>query len=373
MKCEEAAEFVSALCDGETIPWDVAEHIGGCVVCRASLSAYSAMGVELKRLASLEIPVILKTGSWEKEQRIRMSWWKRGRTTMNIPRFAFASMLALILLLSSSLVLVRARTSMGGPLLVLSYRILPEGTPVRCLITTDGNSRTNHCSGSNWGTWGLLALNIRFLNKDGDRTELGVRTRYESQAPQPKQWDTDDLKDVPERTVWIEPGKKPRISVSGLGEIELTGEYQDSVLAPHSGPAETLDPRQHAFRIVSPVLIRGKELVFNFAGLAIDSVDQDAALMIYYPGEGRYLISTVPFEGAVEGSVEFGQIRFSLDGQEYVLLTGMPPTRVEHVWVTHERQFKLSEHVKGMSDDQTMFVVRKLQNLLQQRIPMLEP
>jgi len=62
--------------------------------------------------------------------------------------------------------------------------------------------------------------------------------------------------------------------------------------------------------------------------------------MIYYPGEGRYLISTAPFEGAVEGRVAPGQIKFTLDGQDYLLLTAMPTTRSEHVWVTHDPQYQ---------------------------------
>ncbi|HEY2352481.1 MAG TPA: hypothetical protein VGH83_08205 [Candidatus Acidoferrum sp.] len=369
MNCEEVAEFVSALCDGATIPREVAGHIGGCQACRARLNAYADMGVELKRIASLEPPATMKARSWEKEQRIRMKWWQGGRATMKIPRFAFASMLALILLLSSSLVLVRARTNVGGPVLVLSYRILPDGNTVRCVITTDGNSSTNHCSDSNSGTWGLLTLNIRFVSKDGGRTQLGVRTRYESQILQPKQGNTDDLKDVPEKIVSIGPGEKQQIFVSGLGEIELTGEYLDHMPALRYGPDESLDPRKSEFRIISPVLVRGKEIVLNLVGSSsIDSGDQDATLMIYNPGEGRYLISTIPFEGAVEGSVQLGQIKFNLEGHDYLLLTAMPTTRSEHVWVAHDPQYNLSEHMQGAPDDQPMFMVRSLNRLLQQRI-----
>jgi hypothetical protein len=371
MKCEQAAEFVSALCDGETIPPEVAEHIGACETCSARMNAYAAMGAELRRVASLEQPVTLTPGSWSREQRRRLelSWWREGRMTMKIPRFAFVSMLALILFLSSSLLLVRARTGAGGPVLVLTYRILPNGSAVRCVITTDVNSGTNHCSDTNSGSWGVLTSNFRFVSKEGDRTQVGVRTKYESQFHQPESGNTDDLKDVPEQTVWIEPGEKQRISVSGLGEIELMGEYSDHMPTLRYGPDETLDPRKNEFRIVSPVLVRGKEVLFNFAGSdSTDSGDADAALMIYFPGEGRYLVSTVPFEGAAQGSVAPGQIKFNLEGQDYLLLTATPTTRSEHVWVTHDPQYKLSEHMQGASDGKPMFMVRSLSKLLQQRI-----
>jgi len=104
--------------------------------------------------------------------------------TMNIPRFAFVSMLALILFLSTNLLMVRARTGAGGPVLVLTYRILPNGSAVRCVITTDVNSGTNHCSDTNSGSWGVLISNFRFVSKEGNRTQLGVRTKYESQFHQ---------------------------------------------------------------------------------------------------------------------------------------------------------------------------------------------
>src|SRR6266446_2646020 len=198
MKCDTTAELISALCDGERIPREAAEHIGECVACRARLNAYSTMGAELRRVASLEERREVKAGSWEEEQRVRLNWWQKGRTTMRIPRFAFALMLGMILMLSGGLVLVRARTGTGGPVLVLTYKIPPDGRTARCTITTDGNPRTNHCNYSTGGPSGLLGVNIRFVSKDGERTELGVKTKYETQARSLGMSDTDSLKDVPE-------------------------------------------------------------------------------------------------------------------------------------------------------------------------------
>ena len=370
MKCEDAAEFVSALCDGETIPREAAEHIGRCGACGARLTAYSAIGAELRRVASLEEQTELQAGSWREVLRAQLTWWQKARTSMRIPRFAFASMLGMIVLLSGSLVLVRARAGAGGPVLMLTYKIPPDGRIARCNITTDENPGTNHCLnyGSS-GPRGLLVVNVRFVRKEGVRTELGVKTRYKAQAEDPGIGYRDDLSDVPEEMVWIEPGNEEKISVPGLGEIELRGEYLDHIPALLFRPEEALDPQKNEFRIVSPVLIRGKEVVFNFVGSSsIDSGDQEATLMIYYPGAGRYLISTVPFEGAIQGTVQLGQIKFSLEGQDYLLLTAMPTTRLEHVWVSHDAQYKLSEHMQGASDGQAMFMVRSLSRLLQQQI-----
>jgi hypothetical protein len=75
MKCAEATEFVSALCDGETIPRPAAEHIGECEVCRARLKDYAEIGAELRRVASLEPMEEARVRSWEKSERAGSSWW----------------------------------------------------------------------------------------------------------------------------------------------------------------------------------------------------------------------------------------------------------------------------------------------------------
>jgi hypothetical protein len=173
MKCEDAAEFVSALFDGERIPREAAEHIGECEACGARLNAYSTLGTELRRVASLQEPTEVKAGSWEKLRRAQQSWWQKGRTTMRIPRFAFASMLGMILLLSGSLGLVRARTAAGGPALVLTYKVPPDGRVGRCTMVTGGSRRIDRCNESMGGPWGFLTMKIRYVEKEGERIALG--------------------------------------------------------------------------------------------------------------------------------------------------------------------------------------------------------
>src|SRR5207249_10807207 len=166
---------------------------------------------------------------------------------------------------------------------------------------TNGNPRANVC-GHGGGTSAFFGANIRFVTKEGERSQLGIKARYENHPP-PNGTDLQRaLEDVPEEMIWIEPGSKQEISVPGLGNVEITGEYLDHLPTIGSRPEETLDPQSNEVRIASPVLVRGKEVVFNFAGLSAigDSrVMKDPAVMIYFPREGRYIISTVPFEGAV--------------------------------------------------------------------------
>jgi len=43
MRCDEAAEFVSALCDDEVVPRAAAEHMRTCAFCQARLQEYMEM------------------------------------------------------------------------------------------------------------------------------------------------------------------------------------------------------------------------------------------------------------------------------------------------------------------------------------------
>jgi len=125
------------------------------------------------------------------------------------------------------------------------------------------------------------------------------------------------------------------------------GDFIDHKPPSFFSPEDTVDPKANEFRIVSPVLIRGKEVIFNFAGASSGGT----GVSIYWPGEGRFLFSSVPFKDAVEGSVVESQIKFSVEGQEYVLFTAVPITRATRVWIKHEPSYKPSEQTPGASDN----------------------
>jgi exosortase len=105
MKCEEAAAFVSALCDGESIPPGAGGHVGACETCQARLKEYGEIGMELRSLASaelrhvagLESPEEVRARTWETRQRTTSSWWEKGWTLLApLPLIAwlYASILA---------------------------------------------------------------------------------------------------------------------------------------------------------------------------------------------------------------------------------------------------------------------------------------
>src|SRR5215469_6179975 len=134
MKCEEAAEFLSRLCDGQAIPRAVAEHIRACDVCRARLNVYLGIGAELRRVASLESKGEVRAGDWERAERARPSWWSKGWESMRIPRFVFALLLMAVVALGSSLVIVKAHARNQGTVLMLTAKPPSEGA-IHCALS----------------------------------------------------------------------------------------------------------------------------------------------------------------------------------------------------------------------------------------------
>jgi hypothetical protein len=352
MRCEDAAAFVSALYDGEEIPREVAEHLGACEACAARLASYSAIGAELRRAACLSEPMDLKPGAWEKSRPAQSSWWRKGRESISIPRFAFVSMLAAIVLLSGGLVMVRARANAGGPVLWLAAKLPPEGKALHAAIRTDGPpGRDGFANFQLLPSGGVLSMSVHFLRREGDRVQLGVKVLYEDPVSRVSGNANDRLNGVAEQSLWIEPGKNAEISVPGLGSVEFAGDFIDHEPPSFFSPEDTVDPRPNEFRVVSPVLIRGKELVFNMAR-ATSSVPTGSGtgVFVYWPGEGRFLFSSAPFKGAVRGTVFSSQVKFTVDGQDYLLLTAVPVTRAAEVWVRLESNYKPSEWTPDMSD-----------------------
>ena len=68
MICDDAAEYISALCDGETIPAPPRNILVPVQDCQARLSDYLAMGVELRRTASLGLADAVPPRVWTKPQ-----------------------------------------------------------------------------------------------------------------------------------------------------------------------------------------------------------------------------------------------------------------------------------------------------------------
>ena len=324
------------------------------------------MGAELRCAASLACVERVKAAEWPREKKGRANWWKKGAEAMRIPRFVFVLMLLVIVGLSSGLVVVRARPNAQGPVLLVTLTLKSPNADLkfRCALLTDGNPRGESCAGFLGPDGGHLKVGMRFVQKDGERFRLGLRTQFvRAVMPGSVTMSLDDLKKLPEKLYELEPGEKLEIEIDGLGRAEMTGELLDHMPVLYASQ-EALDPAQDELRIVSPLLLRGKEVVFDMEGGSALGIGKGGALSIYTPSTGRFILSLEAFEGAVQGQAKQSRVDFELNGQRYHLLSGAPITRAEVVWVQLDRGFKPSTFAPGARDDRGPIGWAKLTYLL---------
>jgi hypothetical protein len=165
----------------------------------------------------------------------------------------------------------------------------------------------------------------------------------------------------------LEPDKYPGVPVEGPGNTEVSGRFMGHEPAMGSNPQETLDPEPGKFQLLSPVLIRDNQVLINMTDSMATATEKDPAAMLYSPGLGRFIFSSVPFEGAIEGKLRFNQISFTLEGKSYLLLTGAPISRSQGVWLVHQPFWRPSAAELGGLGDHPMVGTASLRVLLDSR------
>jgi hypothetical protein len=330
--CAEATQFVSALCDGEMIPVAAAAHIGECAACGGRLKEYVEMGSELRRIASLQALTETKAPVWGQDRRVRPNWWLKGWETMRIPRFAFALLLAAVVVLGSSLAIVKVGAHTEGPVLMLTAKTA-SGHTIRCALSLVDKKAASCGSVQVVAGRGGEAFEFRVISKQGDRIELGLRAKFLTGVGSLSSEETERL---PEATYWFQPGEKLEAKMEESEPMSVTGELVDHMPTSLAvGGDEQLDPNPNEVRFVVPVLVRGKDVVYDFDGMTVMSDEKDHGLELYVPHDGRYLVSLAPLEGGVEGQIHDSRVTFELSGQSYQFLTGAPVARGERIWILH--------------------------------------
>jgi len=342
MTCDDFAEHVSALCDGQTIPPTAAQHIAVCPDCETRLSDYLALGVELRRQASLELVNAVPARTWIKPENQIAALWQKGLTNMKVPRFAFAGLVIGILALASIVTVDNARAHETGTVVLLST-LGPDGILGDCpLSTLDKNQAV--CAGLGRIGMQLLGYKIELVSRDGDRVLLAIRTRTYPIVPGgTKSFSPFELDADPAREVWFEPGEPLKFEIAGGGSLTLKGEWLDHmpVLGLHK---EDLSPGPNELRFASPLLLKDKvevvDLVGGVSGL-FNTDDSNWAVQVYVPGQGRFLISLLPMKDAIEAKVMFSRISFDEGGHSWEFVTGAPVSRTDKLWVLHQAAFTM--------------------------------
>ena len=104
MTCIEAEPHVSAVCDGEPIPSDAAEHISTCVACRTTLAEFARIGTDLRIAIAMDSETLPQL---ELPQRRRVLDILGHRVP--VPRLALAALIIAIIVATASVSLVRAQ------------------------------------------------------------------------------------------------------------------------------------------------------------------------------------------------------------------------------------------------------------------------
>jgi hypothetical protein len=334
--CLQAAEFISALCDGESIPREVARHIGQCDVCQLRLHDYVRMGVELKRLASASAPASVKPIYWTNERRSKFNLWRIWRESMRIPRVAFALMVMVIAVLSFRIASVHATGARQWLLMHVWDENGKEQAKLIAGFAPDEKSPNPTIMIA--VPRGTLGLNIVLLGEREGAANLGIRAMYfPPDADKSRQ--REQLRSAPMKEITCVPGQRTPLVVEGYGSIEIGAEVTDKLPEGADPNKRTLFPPQGSLNVSGSLVLLNEDKVES---KAVAGSGQIAAADGYFalraPGNGRYVFAARPFDGAVEGQLNFNQIQFKLDGQSYLLLAGSPVAHdsQQQMWVRYD-------------------------------------
>jgi hypothetical protein len=342
MKCEEAAEFVSVLCDGELIPQPAAEHIRGCEACPARLAEYAQMGAELRCAASLEPESAARERNSEISERTSASWWQKGWETMRIPRLVFALLTVAIVVLGSGLAIVSARTHPDGTVLMMTATPSDTG-PFRCALSLT-DEKSNQCGITGPGG---ESYPVRVLSEENGRIKLGIRGGLLAGTKNPDgsvtYW-VKGFQSMEEKQYWFVPGQKLMAPIPELGNLVITGELMDHIpTLIDNNPGEQVDPKADELRFVRPILLQGKQVILDLEDSTEIAPDKNHCIEVYVPGQGLFEISLLPQQGAVEGRISMSRVSFELEGQSYQFVLAAPVARGEEVWILRDQSYEPPE------------------------------
>ncbi|MGA3264406.1 MAG: hypothetical protein ABSC47_10230, partial [Terracidiphilus sp.] len=323
---------------------------GACAFCQARLKEYIEIGVELRRIASLESLEVARPRAREKRQAILSIWWQIGWETMRIPRLAFGMLVVGIAGLSSSLVMVGVRAHSKGTVVTLKIPFAKDRGYGQCPLSTE-DKKEQGCGFEEVVDSGELGYRINFLAKEGDRIKIGVRAKVFAREGDMNAQAA--FANEPEEQCWFKVGETLKVDVPGREPLAITGDWMDHMpVMFEQSEHPNLDPGPDNLRIISPILLHGKEVVDEFER---GSAGGKGEVAIYFPDKGLYEISLSPKEGFIEGRVTGNKIEFEIDGQSYAFITGAPITRSEKVWILHTANFKprrspANDYVIGAGD-----------------------
>lgn len=358
MDCQNVGSMISELYDGEPVSAEAVRHVVHCQNCRERLRDYSAIAAEMRLLAAKEreaapTPMIPKDVLAK-----RSSFFFAWRKTMRVPRFVAAACALGMVLLAGAWAHTRAQNTP----LWFQYKFsfdLENGTPAsvggvvqacgaRCELPFT-LSETDRLAGM---------ISVEKI-EDG-KVYLTLRLKRFATLPDWKHL-TDKMTHVPASAYVCQSGKSIQVPVTGGGEVEMTGlivTTKEGVLDLNSFPPQ---PGPDQIVALKGVLIRDGQVIAELPGSGAANgglADANAGFYAYVPGQGLFAAGLQPFDGAVPGTADYGQIRFNDNGVKYMLLTSSQITggaQPRTIWVVHIPDFLPSRHNPQARDNVMQF------------------
>lgn len=337
MRCDDAREYIMALYDGEPVPPEATQHLARCANCQELVNGFAEMGAALRGYGSLLRADPVPQRTWPTPQRNPTPWWHQGLQMMRIPRIAFACLILALVLLGSRLALVEVRAHDDGSVLML--KLTPaQGEPVQCNVSL-AEAERDHCGGLAQIDKSNLFYAVKALKKDGNRVLLSIRAKVTPIGP--AGFGPDTASTLPETQSWFTPGQTLAVPATGELNLALTGDWADHIPVTLAG-RELLDPGPDEIRLTSPLLLKNNMVVGDMGKMIADTDTAGEGVWFYVPGEGRFTLAPMPLAGAVPATVQLNRVSFEIEGQIYVVVTGMPVTRAKKLWVLHDAAYKPS-------------------------------
>ena len=357
MDCETCRPMISALHDGEAVSAEAVRHIADCKDCRERLGNYAAIAAEIRLLAAHERKELTVQTIVKEVMPKRSSLTLALRKKMRVPRFAAAACALVIILLAGGWAHTRAQNTP----LWFQYRFSFNIEGARASVGGVTQACGRGCEHAITLSESKLITGLVDVQKIEDgKVYLSLRLKRFDTLPDFKHL-AEQMSDVPATTYVYQPGDVVRIPVSGGGEVEMEGVIvasQEGVPGWYGFPSE---PGENQIVVQQGVLIRDGRVIAEMPGSGSAtgaSSDSDAGFYAYAPGQGLFAVELKPFHGAIMGSVDYGQIRFTENGAKYLLLSGSQLTggaQPRNIWVLHLPEYLPSQHDPQANDEYVQF------------------
>jgi hypothetical protein len=157
-------------------------------------------------------------------------------------------------------------------------------------------------------------------------------------------------------SVAYKPGDTLRVPVTGGGELQMKGVLATSPDGvPGGGFVIPAEPGENEVALREPVLIRDDMAIGGYrSGFAGGTaVGANSGFFRYSAKDGLFAFGLKPFHGGVQGIVNYGQVRFTINGTKCTFFSGSRitgGTRPRPVWVLYLPHYRRSQHDRTKKD-----------------------